>query len=87
MAFSVKFNPHAEKFIKKLDSQNKERIKNRIKHLLVEPFPSSVERVEKYKADKVFRVRTGDYRILYIVRYSQNEILIAKIDKRGRVYD
>lgn len=87
MTFSVKLNPHAEKFIKKHNKQIKERIRNKINELLVEPFPSNVERVEGYKGEKVFRVRVGDFRILYIVRYKENQIIIAKIDKRGRVYN
>lgn len=46
-----------------------------------------MERVEDYKGEKVFRVRVGDQRILYIVRYNPNKLIIAKIDKRGRVYN
>jgi len=86
MPFSVKFGPQAEKFIDKLDSQTKERIQNKIVKLQEDPFPSETEGVEGYKGEKVFRVRVGDYRILYIVRYKDNQILITKIDKRDRVY-
>ena len=71
----------------KLDNQNKERIRNRILKLQADPFPAEVERVEGYKGEKIFRVRVGDYRILYVVRYETNLILVAKIDKRGRVYN
>jgi mRNA interferase RelE/StbE len=35
----------------------------------------------------LFRVRVGDYRILYEVDYRNNLIGIIKIDKRPRVYD
>ncbi len=41
--------------------------------------------VEGYK-EKIFRVRVGDYRILYEVDYSKNFIGIVRIDHRGRVY-
>ena len=71
----------------KLDNQNKERIKNRLLKLQADPFPPEVERVEGYKGEKVFIVRAGDYRILYVVRYETSLIFVAKIDKRGRVYD
>lgn len=86
MSFSVKFIPKAGKFIKKLDNQIKERVRNKIRRLQIEPFPPETTRVEEYKQEKIFRVRVGDYRILYAVRYEQKLILVIKVDKRGRVY-
>ncbi|MCD6455879.1 MAG: type II toxin-antitoxin system RelE/ParE family toxin [Methanophagales archaeon] len=35
----------------------------------------------------LFRVRVGDYRILYEVDYKNNLLGIIKIDKKPRVYD
>ncbi|MBI2541585.1 type II toxin-antitoxin system RelE/ParE family toxin [Candidatus Woesearchaeota archaeon] len=87
MAFSVQLGPQPDKFIGKLDNQTRERIRNRLLKLQEDPFPSEVERVEGYKDEKVFRVRVGDYRILYVVRYEHNLILVSKVDKRGRVYN
>ena len=87
MAFSILFDPQPAKFVKKLDNEAKERIKGKLLKLQDNPFPSEVERVEGYKGEKIFRVRVGDYRILYFVRYESNQIYVAKIDKRSRVYD
>ncbi len=58
----------------------------RIKKLAAEPFPSDSKRVLG-RDEKVFRVRVGSYRVLYIVYYEKNEILISDIDKRDSVYD
>ncbi len=41
--------------------------------------------LEGYK-EKLFRVRVGDYRILYEVDYKSNIIGVVLIDKRSRVY-
>ena len=87
MSFSIQFGPQPIKFIKKLDNQTQERIRNKMLKLKEDPFPSEIERVEGYKGEKVFRVRVGEYRILYLVRYEHKSIFIAKIDKRSRVYD
>ena len=87
MPFSVQFGPQPDKFLKKLDAQTKDRIKNKLIKLKEDPFPPEVERVEGYKGEKVFRVRVGDYRVLYLVRYEDSLIFIAKIDKRGMVYN
>lgn len=58
----------------------------KIEKLQTEPFPQDCKRVVGTK-EKLFRVRVGDYRILYLVDYDRNKILIADIDKRTRVYD
>jgi mRNA-degrading endonuclease RelE of RelBE toxin-antitoxin system len=84
--FPAKFSTRASKYIKKLDSVTKKRIRAKIDGLEEDPFPKEVERVESVKDQKVFRVRVGDQRILYIVRYNPNKLIITKIDKRPRVY-
>ena len=38
-------------------------------------------------AQKIFRVRVGDYRIRYVVFYDKNQLLITDIDKRPHAYD
>lgn len=50
-----------------------------------EPFPHECVRIEGL-TEKVFRVRVGDYRILYIVEHTSVTIYVPDIDKRGRVY-
>ena len=87
MVLSIQLGPQPAKFVKKFDNQTKERIKRKLLKLQEDPFPSEVERVEGHKSEKIFRIRIGDYRILYFVRYESNQIFIAKIDKRSRVYN
>ncbi len=85
--FNAELNKHALKFLKSIqDKTLLKRISNKIDELEKNPFPQDIERVEGIKDVKVFRVRVGDYRILYFVDYSSSKIYIEKIDKRGRVY-
>ena len=77
----------AENFLEKLDKHIKNRIEERLKRLVVIPIPSDAKFIERTEAGKVFRYRIGDFRALYTVKESKNIILIAKIDKRPRVYD
>ena len=86
-SFPAEFSKQAEKYIKKLDTTTKKRIQDKIDKLEENPFPQEVERVEDFEGEKVFRVRVGNQRILYIIRYNPNKLIIAKIDKRSRVYD
>tara|TARA_Y100000310_G_scaffold292849_1_gene321951 strand:- start:258 stop:518 length:261 start_codon:yes stop_codon:yes gene_type:complete len=84
---SVRFERPAEKFVLRFkDKTLIKRIFKKIEELKEEPFPSDAVRVEEYKKDKVFRVRVGDYRILYYVDYEKSLIAIINIDKRSKVY-
>ena len=85
--FSSVFSKRASKYIQKLDKIIQNRINEKIEKLEQDPFPQEVERVEDFEGEKVFRVRVGNQRILYIVRYNPNKLIIVKIDKRPRVYN
>ena len=85
--FPAEFSTRAGKHIKKLDEVTRIRIKKRVDRLEEDPFPQEVERVKDYKGEKIFRVRVGDQRILYIVRHNPNKLIVTKVDKRPRVYD
>jgi mRNA interferase RelE/StbE len=37
--------------------------------------------------EKIYRVRVGDYRILYEIYLDKMVIMIVNIDKRSRIYD
>ena len=84
MMFSLSFSNQSEKFLKKCDKRLRERILEKIKKLRTEPVPHNA--VSVIGEEKTFRIRIGDYRVLYEVKWDKNEILIAVIDKRSRVY-
>jgi len=83
--FKLILSSHTQKFLKKSDKQLYQRLMKKIKDLSNDSFPSDSKRVVGRK-DKVFRIRVGDYRIEYVVYYEANEVLIADIDKRERIY-
>ena len=86
--FSAELKKPALKFLKSIkDKELLKRLSDKIDELEMNQFPQDIERVEGYKDVKVFRVRVGDQRILYIVRYNPNKLIVVKVDKRSRVYD
>ena len=85
--FSVKYENKASKFLNKLAVKTDvKRIVYKIEDLAKNPFPQESKRVEGYNDIKVFRVRVGNYRILYFVDYDNSKLYIINIDKRERVY-
>ncbi|MCL7410815.1 MAG: type II toxin-antitoxin system RelE/ParE family toxin [Methanosarcinaceae archaeon] len=83
--FDIKYSKQAVKFLKSLDKTTATRILKRIEKLKQDPVSHDSKIVEGYR-EKLFRVRVGDYRILYEVDHNDNLIGIVKIDKRSRVY-
>ena len=85
--FLINYDKQAAKFLKKLVVKSDvKRIFDKVEELAIKPFPKDAKRVEGYNDVKVFRVRVGSYRILYIVDNENSKIYILKIDKRARVY-
>ncbi|MDI6905755.1 MAG: type II toxin-antitoxin system RelE/ParE family toxin [Candidatus Bathyarchaeia archaeon] len=85
MMFTVGYSNRSKKFLKNADKALVKRITEKIEQLREDPIIHDTKRVEGSKG--LFRVRVGDYRILYEVDYRNNLIGIIKIDKRPRVYD
>ncbi len=84
--FDVAYSKQAEKFFKKADKILAKRLIKKIDDLKNTPIIHDTKTIEGYE-EKLFRVRVGDYRILYEVGYKSNKIGIVKIDKRSKVYD
>lgn len=84
--FNIKLGNPAKRFLKNCEISLYERLMNRIRSLASDPFPSDAKRVVGRK-EKIFRVRAGEYRVLYAVFYEQNLILITDVDKRSRAYN
>ena len=83
--FNLEYSKQALSFLKKSDRIIVSRIIIKVESLREKPIIHDTKRVEGFK-EKLFRVRVGDYRILYEVGYSRNVVGIVKIDKRARVY-
>ncbi len=77
------FEKAAEKFYRKQPANQREHILKAIKHL---PKTGDIRKLKGY--DGMYRLRVGDYRILYTVDHMTGEIIIAvmDIDNRGQVY-
>ena len=73
------------KFLVKTKEPLYGRIKKKLLELSNDPFPRDVKRIQNAK-ENLYRVRVGDYRILYLVDHKSNRLFVVKIDKRPRVY-
>ncbi|MBI5389118.1 type II toxin-antitoxin system RelE/ParE family toxin [Candidatus Woesearchaeota archaeon] len=84
--FTVKLSHRSKRFLNHCDDMTHRRICEKIGKISVLPLPLEAKLVKGYK-DKVWRVRVGNYRILYLIDYALQSILIVNIDRRETVYD
>ena len=83
MSYSVFLHPNVIKFIRKLSKRDVMRIKAKLFEL-ADPYSGKAVKLKDIDA---YRVRVGDYRILYTVDDNKKIVVVFKIDKRERVYD
>jgi len=86
MTFTIRLDAQPARFLRDADLVLQHRLRAKIEQLKDDPVPHDARRVQGFP-EKVFRVRVGDYRMLYEVRYATQEILIGTIEKRARAYD
>jgi mRNA interferase RelE/StbE len=84
--YEIEVSDSSRKFLKKADKNLCERILEKIEKLAENPFPQDCKRVEGRK-EKIFRVRVGKCRIMYVIFQEQNKLFISDIDKRSKAYD
>nr|QNO56083.1 hypothetical protein GIJIEOGM_00024 [Methanosarcinales archaeon ANME-1 ERB7] len=86
MKFEIHLSSRCHKFLKGVDSTTYDRIVRKIEELANDPFLSDAKKIMGSK-EKIYRVRVGDYRILYEIYLDKMAIMIVNIDKRSRIYD
>lgn len=84
MIYKIEFTRPAEKQLSDLPRNELKKISKRIDKLAVNPFPPGYEKMKG--EDDLYRIRQGDYRILYAVFEKKLLILIVKIGHRREVY-
>lgn len=80
---AVEFLPSAARALAKLDPAVQRRIARRIDRLAEDP---RADAVKLRGADDTWRVRVGNYRILYAIEEERLVVLVVKIGHRRDVY-
>ena len=83
--FEIEISTQSAKFLQKSPKDISTRIREKIKLLKADPVPHNSMRI--IGEERTFRIRIGDYRVLYEIKWGDNKILIVIIDKRSRVYE
>jgi len=84
VAYSISLAPAAVRQFRKLPSLIQRRLKPHIDSLSADPRPPGTKKMEGEA--HLYRVRVGDYRIVYYIWDDEREVLLVKIAHRREIY-
>ena len=82
--FKINWKTSSERDLRKIDKQFIPRIVDAIESLANNPFPSQSKKLKDTESS--FRLRIGDYRIIYQVDSQKKEIIIYHLRHRKDAY-
>ena len=82
--YTVTITKSAEKELSKLPAQEIVTIRNAVSDLGNEPRPSGCKKLKGFK--DLYRIRAGDYRVIYSIHDSVLTVEVLKVGNRKDIY-
>ncbi len=84
MRYAIEFKPSARKQLLALPLKDRVRVARKIDALADNPFPPGMKKLEATPV--AWRIRVGDYRVIYEVQGQRLTVLVLRIGHRRDVY-
>lgn len=84
MAYSILLAPPAERQLRSFSPAVQKRLVKRMKTLQDNPRPQGAKKLAG--EDNLYRIREGDYRIIYMIQDKALIVLVLKVGDRKEVY-
>ena len=84
MQYDIKVGPAAARQLRKIDGRVLRQVAAKIDSLALDPRPRGCEKLSGY--DDLYRVRVGDYRIVYGVEDRLVLIVVLRVGNSAEVY-
>ncbi|NLE82401.1 MAG: type II toxin-antitoxin system RelE/ParE family toxin [Rhodococcus sp.] len=84
MTYAVELTPAASRQLRKFDPPVRRRLQAAIELLATEPRPPAATRLVGGRGE--WRVRTGDYRIVYEIKDARLLVLVLNVGHRREIY-
>lgn len=84
MTYQIEFSQQAEKQFEALPQQLQMRLQLRIDALAEDPRPPGVKKLKD--AENQYRIRVGDYRIVYQIQDAILLVILLRIGHRSEIY-
>jgi len=82
--FTIAFKSSVEKDLRHLQADISKRVLERIEALKTTPFPKQASKLSG--AERLYRIRISDYRVVYEVEAKEKKITIHYVRHRREVY-
>jgi mRNA interferase RelE/StbE len=84
MAYTIEFLPSAFKELEALPARIRAQIARRVAALADEPRPANAKMLQGQ--ERYFRIRSGDYRVIYMIEDDVLVVVVIKVGHRQEVY-
>ena len=85
MAYRIEVTPRAQKDLRALPKRESQRIARQIDALKTDPRPTGCKKLKG--REDFYRVRVGDYRVVYRIQDDILLILIVRVGDRKEIYE
>ncbi len=83
MTYQVLLKRSAEKELDALPARTRDRMTARLSNLQINPRPSGIKKLQGQEA---YRLRVGDYRVLYTIDDKRRVVMVYAVGHRREVY-
>jgi len=83
-SYTIEFSTEAERFLDRTDAKTSLRIAKAIGKLSADPRPPGCKKLVGVANE--YRIRVGDYRVIYQIRKSVLMVFVIRIGQRGNIY-
>jgi len=85
VVYTIQYKPAASRQIAKLNKSIQARLKPKIKALANNPRPDGAKKLQGY--ENRYRIRVGDYRIIYEIWDNALVVVVTEVGHRSSVYE
>lgn len=86
MKYQIQIPDKIKKVLKKIPEKDSKRIVESINFLIEDPRPNGCKKIKGTLKDTKYRIRCGNYRVVYSVKDDVLIILIVEVGHRKDVY-
>ena len=83
--YKITYTTQAAKALFKMPRNTSQLLREKIERVAVDPF-ASIPNAKKLQGRSGYRLRVGDWRVIYEINNDQVVIIVIKIAPRGEVY-
>jgi mRNA interferase RelE/StbE len=83
--YSIVYSKEATRSLQRMPRNTAQLIREKLEKISTDPFADHPN-VEKLQGREGYRLRVGDWRVIYRVQSQQLTIIVLKVASRGEVY-